>query len=202
MNVGSGEARCAALYQKSANAVFSARPYYGKVGQGSVGDPGLFAVEDPAIAVFAGGGAHAGGVRAEVRLGQSEAAQDFAGLQLGEPALFLLFRSVGVDRVHDQGALHGSEAAQAGIAALQLLHEESILDVGHAGAAVAFEICAEETEPAHFGDQLAGKAGFAEAVPDEGKNFVLDELAGSLADQQLLLVEEGIDEEVIHTSEG
>ena len=37
------------------------------------GDPHLFAVEDVVVAVFAGAGAHAAGVGAEVGFGESEA---------------------------------------------------------------------------------------------------------------------------------
>ena len=50
--------------------------------------------------------------------------------------LLLLFAAVGEDRVHAQRALHRGEAAQAGIAALQLLADQAVADAVHAGAAV------------------------------------------------------------------
>ena len=43
-------------------------------------------------------------------------------------ALALLFGAVGVDRVHAQRALHRDEAADAGIAALELLADQAVAD--------------------------------------------------------------------------
>ena len=111
-------------------------------------------------------------------LSQAEATDRLAGLQLGQPALFLLLRAVGQDGIHHQRALHGDEAAQAGIAALQLLHDQAVLDVAHAGAAIAFEIGAQEAEPAQFGDDLFGKSAIAEAVADDGNRRGLRRIAG------------------------
>ena len=74
VNVGCGEARRTALDQEAPDAVVGARPDHGDVGDGTVGDPGLFAVEYPAGAVAHGAGAHAGGVGAEIGFGEAEAA--------------------------------------------------------------------------------------------------------------------------------
>ena len=84
----------------------------------------------------------------------------------GQPALLLLVAAVGQDRIHDQRALHADETAKAGIAALDFLHHQAVLDVVHAGAAVAFEVRAEEAEPPHLRDEFRGKARLAEAIAD------------------------------------
>ena len=97
-----------------------------------------------------GRGPHAGRVRSEVRLGQPKAADRFTGLQSRQPALLLLLRTKSVNRIHHQRALHADETAQPGIAALQFLHDQAVLDVVHAGAAVAFQIGAEETQARPF----------------------------------------------------
>ena len=77
----------------------------------------------------------------------------------GEPGVLLLVGAEGVDGVHDKRRLHADKAAQAGVAAFELLHDEAVLDVGHAGAAVALEGGAEEAQFAHEGDELARESG-------------------------------------------
>ena len=105
-------------------------------------------------------------------------------LQLREPLVLLRGGAEGVDGVHHQRALHRDEAAQAGVAALQLLHHLPVGDVGHAGAAVAGEIGAEEAEFAQLGHQVHGEGGFAIVLFDDGQDFVVHELAGGLADEE------------------
>ena len=157
--------------------IFDFGPDDGHIGDVAGGDPHFFAVEDVLIAGFAGGGGHAAGVGAEAGLGQPEAAQLFAAGQGREPGVFLLVGAEGVDGIHDQRGLHADKAAQAGVAALQLLHHQAVLDVGHAGAAVALEVGAEEAQLAHHRDQLARKALRAEALLNDGDEVVLDEVA-------------------------
>ena len=40
--------------------------------------------------------------------------------------------------------------------ALQFLHDEAVLDIAHAGAAVAFQVGAEEAEFGHLRNDLGG----------------------------------------------
>ena len=143
-DVRGGVARRAALHQEADDALLGARPDYGHIGHAAVGDPGLLAVEHPGVAIAARGSAHAGGIGPEIRLGQAEATDRPAALQGGQPPLLLWLAAVGMDGVHDERALHGNEAAHAGIDALQFLHDEAVLGIAHAGAAVAFEIGAEK----------------------------------------------------------
>ncbi len=80
------------LDQEAADAVLGARPNDRDIGHGAVGDPGLLAVEDPAVAVR----------RAVVRMpagfepksGSVRPKQPIASprLQPGQPALLLLLR--------------------------------------------------------------------------------------------------------------
>ena len=60
--------------------VVGSRPDYGDIGDGAVGDPGLLAVEYPVRSVAHGARAHAGGIRAEIRFGQAEAADGLAAI--------------------------------------------------------------------------------------------------------------------------
>src|SRR5229473_1106939 len=102
--------------------------------------------------------------------------------------LLLLVGTVLEDGIHHQRALHRDETAEAGIAALEFLHDQSVFDIGHAGATVAFEIGAEKTKPSQLQNHLGRKPRVAEAVADEWYYAVLDELARRLPHQQLLLV--------------
>ena len=64
----------------------------------------------------------------------------------GQVALLLRVRAERVDRVHDEAALHAREAADAGVAALELLHREAVADLAQAGAAVSVQIATKQTE--------------------------------------------------------
>ena len=51
-------------------------------------------------------------------------------------------------------ALHAREAADARVAALELLHREAVADLARPGAAVALEVAAEQAELRDLGDEL------------------------------------------------
>ncbi len=125
----------------------------------------------------------------------------FSAGEGGEPGVFLLVRAEGVDGVHDECGLHADEAAESGVAAFQLLHHEAVLDVGHAGAAVALEVGAEEAEFSHDGDELARKALGAETFLDDGNEVVFDEVARGAANEEFVFAEAGIEMEEIDALE-
>ncbi len=104
-------------------------------------------------------------------------------LQPRQPVLLLLLGTIGKDWIHHQRALHADEAAQAGIAALEFLHDQAVFDVVHAGAAVAFQVGAEKTQPAHLRDQFARETRLAEAIADQRQHSFVDELARGLPHQ-------------------
>ena len=133
------------------------------------------------------------GIRSEAGFGQSEAAELFAAGEGGEPGVFLLVGAEGVDGIHDQRRLHADKAAQAGVAAFQLLHHQAVLDIRHAGAAVALEVGAEEAQLAHEGNELARKTALAEAVFDDGNDVVFDEVASGAADEEFVFAEAGVE---------
>src|SRR5215469_18842139 len=69
--------------------VFRFGPDDGYVSEGAVGDPHFFAVEDVLVSFFHGASEHAAWVGAELRFGEAEAADGLAGLQKGQPMVFL-----------------------------------------------------------------------------------------------------------------
>ncbi len=87
-------ARCEAASrlgdEESANAFVRARPHCRNIGDAAVRDPHLGTVENPVRAVAHRMSAHAGGIRAEVRLGEAEASNRFTGGKNGQPLLLLL----------------------------------------------------------------------------------------------------------------
>src|SRR5262249_30322703 len=87
----------------------------------------------------------------------------------------------------------GDEAAQAGVAALQLLHDEAVGDAAQAGETVFRDAGTEEVELAHGGHQLERGAGVAVAFFDERLDLVIDERAHRVAHQPLLFTEERIE---------
>ena len=137
-----------------------------------------------------GAGAHGSGVGAGVGFGEAEAAEDFAERHLGQVFLFLLLAAEGVDGIHAQSGLHADEGAHAAVAALEFLGHESVLDGGHAGAAVAVEGGSVEAELAHGLDELFGEASVAVALLDDGNDVLFDEEASVVAHETLVVGEE------------
>jgi len=187
------EARRAFLNEKAAHFfVLAFGPDDGNVGEGAVGDPHFFAVEDVLAAFLDGAREHPAGVGAELRLGEAEAANGFAFLEQWEPFIFLGLASIGVNRVHHQAGLDGDETAQAGIAALEFLVHQAVGNVRHFRAAVALEVRAEKAEFTQLRHKLHRESSFAAVFFDDGENFVVDELASSLANKFFFVVEQGV----------
>ncbi len=203
VNVVGLEAGAVFFDEEAANLVvfvFHLGPDDGDVGDAAGGDPHLLAVENVLVAHFAGAGAHAAGIGAEAGFGESEAAELFALLHGGQPGLLLLFAAEGMDGIHHQRRLHADEAAHAGVAAFEFLGYQSVLDVAHAGAAIALQRRAEEAEIGHGLDQFAREAAGAVALFDDGDKVVFDELAGGIADQAFFFREERIKLDEIDTA--
>jgi hypothetical protein len=106
-----------------------------------------------------------------------------------------------VDRIHDQRRLHADEAADAGVAALELLGDEAVFDVGEAGAAVALDGRAEEAELAHGLDEFAREAAVAVALLDDGDEVVFDEIACGVAGEQLVFRKQAVEAEKVYALE-
>src|SRR6188768_3767007 len=112
-----------------------------------------------------------------VGFGEAEAADRLATRHGRKPTLLLLLGAVGVDAVHGEPALHRRHRAEAAVAALELLHDQTVRDVVHAGASVAVQVRAEDAELAHARDELAWELLAAEAAFEERQALVLDERA-------------------------
>src|SRR5690606_10647418 len=187
-----GEAGRALLHDEALDALVGLRPDDGDVGQVAVGDPHLRAVEHPVAAILAGVGLHVGRVGAAVRLGQAEAADHLAGGHARQPLPPLLLRAVGVDRVHAQRGLHADEAAQAAVAALQLLADQAVADRVEAGAAVFLrQRGTEQAQRRDLRDQLLREAALVEALADDRQHPLVGEPGYRLLHGTLLFAEHG-----------
>ena len=124
-----------------------------------------------------------------VRLGEPEAADPLAGGEARKVLLALRLGAVGVDRVHDEGALHAHRAAVAAVDALDLARHEAVADVVDAGAAVALDGRAEQAERAHLVHDLAVEALEARRHQHARLQARLAVLAGRVADRALLVAE-------------
>ena len=134
------------------------------------------------------------GIRAEIGLGQAEAADRLAARQARQPVPLLRLRAEGVDRIHHQARLHADERAQAGVAALELLVDQPVGDVVQPGAAVLCrQVGAEEAQLGDARGQLDRKGPVAEVLGDDRQVLVLDEVPGRVAHQALLWIEQLLD---------
>ena len=199
--LGAHEALGALLDQEAPDSLVGARPHDRDIGDAAVRDPLLGAVQHPVVPVAARAGAHRRGVRPEIRLRETEAANHPAAGQPRDEAVLLLLRAEGEDRVHDQGALHRDHAADAGIAALQLLHHEPVRDIPQAGESVLREVRSEQVQIADLGRQLHRRARIAMALLDDGLHPLVDELTDGISDQALLAAEQRVELHEINAGE-
>ncbi len=169
-------------------------PDHRHVGHRAVRDPHLRPVQHPAVGGLLRGRDHPAGVRAVVGLGQAETADPLAAGEPRQPLPALLFAAEGVDGVHDERALDRGERADAGVAALELLHDESVGDIAQPRAAVFLrQVGAEHPQLADLGDQLRGKATVDVGLADDRHDLVLDPLPHRVADHPLLFGQERVD---------
>ena len=198
------KAGAVSLDQKSADLVvfiLDLSPDHGHVRNGARSDPHFFAVEDVLFSDFAGAGAHAAGIGAKVGLGEAEAAQLIAFLQRRKPCLFLLFAAKCIDRIHDQRGLHADKRTYARITAFQLLHHQTVFDIRHSRATVAFQAGAVKAEIGHRLHQFARETSGAVAFFNDGNEIVFDKLAGGIANQPLVVAEQRVESDEVYSSE-
>src|ERR1017187_9157991 len=99
------------------------------------------------------------------------------------------------------GRLHADERAHAGISAFQFLRDQSVFDVRHAGGAVAVERGAEESEIGHRLHQFPREPAGAVAFLDDRNQIVFDELARRGAHQALVVIQQRLEVDEVHTME-
>ena len=158
------------------------RPNDEEVGDGAVGNPRLFAVQPKAAAGFFGAGTHRAGVGSAVGLGESEAADEFARRHSRE--IFALLRVVaeGENGMHRQRRLHRHRGAVAGIHPLYFARDESLGDRPDRRAAeLRGKRRPEKSARAHFRNQFAVKALFAEGGNDSRREDGLRKVARGVA---------------------
>ena len=198
MDVEGGEAGRPALHQIAADlAIVALGPHHRHLRHRAIGDPQLGAVQHVLVALLDGARGHGAGVGAVIGLGKSEAAEGLAGLEPRQPLLLLRLRAVGVDRVHDEPALHGGEGAQARVAALQFLHDEPVGDVVEARAAVTGEGGPEHAHLAEGLGHLEGEGAVAMVLAHHGHELLLHPVADGIPHHPLFLAQQGLDPVVV-----
>ena len=198
------EARQRRIDDKAADAaVVSAvtrfGPDDGDVRLGSVGDPHLATIDDPAaVGLLFGPRDHPCWIRPVVGFGEAEAADHLGLRQLGEVVLLLRFRSEREDRIHHEGALHGREGADTRVAALELLHDQAVGHARKTSAAVLLgKVGTEHAQFGHLGHEFIGKAALHVALADDRQYAFVDKFADRIADRALLFGKRRIDVEQV-----
>ena len=202
LDLGGGQARRALLHHEALHLAIIgvARPDDDVVGEGGVPDPFLLPVEDPGVAVAAGGGGHAARhAGPDVRLGQPERADLLHPGHLRQPALLLLLRPAQVYRAHRQAAVHPAERGHRRVGPGQLHREHPVQQRAAAGAAVAGIGRAGDPEPGEGRDQLVRELLPGPVPVDDRPDLLGHELPGALhgvaagiVEQLLQVVEVGI----------
>src|SRR5439155_19638535 len=178
------------LDQEAPDPLLGPRPDDRQIGDVPIGDPALGAIEDPIFAITTGPRRHSGRVRAELRLGQAEAADHLSFGHRWQPALLLLLRPGAIDREHAEPALHRDEAAQPAVAALQLLASQAVHHVAHAGRPVARQMHAEDAQAGELRHDLHGKGRPLVVLGDDRQKTLVDEARNRRADEPLLVAEQ------------
>src|SRR5262249_52727796 len=140
-----------------------------------VRDPVLLAVQHPVPASLLSIRGHASGVRPSLGLRQREATENKPAREIWQPTTLLLITTECLDAVHHETALNGNAAAQAAVAALQLLADQAVAHVIETGATVLAQRRTEQTEIGETRHELGREALGSEAFADDGQDFHIDE---------------------------
>jgi len=98
-----------------------------------------------------------------------------------------------MDRTHDEAALHGDTAAHAAVSALELLANDAVRGIPKPGATVAAQRGAKQSELCEARNELDRKTLRRKTIRDDRRDLSVDEPANGLADQPLVIVEQGSD---------
>ena len=174
------------------------RPDDEHVGDRRVADPGLGADEPIAAVDLLGPRRHAAGIGAGARLGQAEAADELAARQARQVFAPLVLVAVGVDRIHDERALHAHHRAEAGVDPLDLARHQAVGDVTGAGAAEFLrQRHPEQPRFAHQAEELRVGLLLEIGLLDARREFLCGEISRGVADHPLVLGELGFEQERI-----
>lgn len=100
--------------------------------------------------------------------GERERAEELHGGHRGQPPLLLLLRATQGDRTHRQAGANAEGDAQAAVAAVQFHGDQPAGQWAHPGAAVAFDVLTDDTEPRQPPDERPGDLG-PFPVPGRGR---------------------------------
>src|SRR5437763_5589910 len=146
-----------------------------------------------AVAVFdqLGTGRDRGGIGADVRLGETEATQFGAPRKWLQEALLLRVAAEGQDRAAHDRVLHAQDGRSRAVAGGDLFERNRQRNVIEAGAAVALRYHdAVGSEAAQLRERLARENMAAIPFRRKGRESLAGEIAHSVANQALRLVEQ------------
>ena len=121
-----------------AAVLFGLGPDHEDIRDRRVRDPHFRAGQLVAVGGFHRTGFHARRVGARIGFCQTKAADEFAAGQFGKILHALLFRAIGVDRVHDEAGLHGHHRPIAAVHAFHFARNQTVRHIIAAQAAVLF----------------------------------------------------------------
>ncbi len=147
------------------------------LGDRPVGDPELRAVEDVAVALLVGAGAHRNDVGAGAGFRHRQRADVLAGNQLGQVFLALRVVAVAADLVDAEVGVRAVGQADRGRGAGDFLHRHAMGEIAHAGAApFLLDGDAEQAERAELRPQIAREGVGAVDLVGARRDLVLREV--------------------------
>ncbi len=186
-----------------ADPVVGDAPHHGDVGDRAVGDPHLAAVDHPIGAIASRPGFHRGGIGSDIRLGQSEAAEQFTRGHTGQPLLLLLLGSEVRDREHRQRSLDGDHRPKAGVGGLQFCASQAVMHGRCSAASVAVQVHAEQAKCAELLCELADrKVADLEPLGDVRGDVLGAELSDRVAHRDLVARQRGVQAERVVSVKG
>ena len=159
------------------------RPDDEDVGDRRIGNPRLRARQDIAAIDLLRAGRHPAGVGARIGFGQPETADPFAAGQFGQIFALLLFRSIGVDRIHHEARLDAHHRPVAAVDPLDLPRDEAVADIAGTDPAIFLRNRrAEQPELTHLAEDRGIGVLVLKGVDDPRRQLVLRIGRGGVAD--------------------
>ena len=134
---------------------FGLGPDHEHIGNRAVRDPHLGAIDDVATVGFLGDGLHSRRVGPGIGFGQTKAPDQRACSQTRQVFLALLVASIGVDRIHHEGALYAHHRPIPAVDAFDFAGDKTIAHIARTQTAELFgDGHTQQTHLAHLGENL------------------------------------------------